>query len=226
MKNIFSNLVKTAVVLLSVSNFNQLASAHNHQPLVIQSKMIDIPVEVFIRQAMLSGMKEVQLSGVASEQSTDSKIKAFAMMMINDHSKVNEELKLLAKTKSVSLPMSKLPGGMRPDGRVDSQLENMKDTTRNQNVAEAAGNMSGSATPNPDGDTEADILKSVEDLKKMKGASLDQAYVNVMISDHEKAIALFEEGAKSKDSAVRKFASKHLPHLKVHLKQISALNKS
>ncbi|WP_029285611.1 DUF4142 domain-containing protein [Pedobacter sp. R20-19] len=226
MKNIFSNLAKTAVVLLSVSSFNQLASAHDHQPLVIQSKMIDIPVEVFIRQAMLSGMKEVQLSGVASEQSTDSKIKAFAMMMINDHSKVNEELKLLAKTKSVSLPMSKLPGGMRPDGRVDSQLENMKDTTRNQNVAEAAGNMSSSVTSNPDGDTEADILKSVEDLKKMKGASFDQAYVNVMISDHQKAIALFEEGAKSKDSAIRKFASKHLPHLKAHLKQVSALNKS
>jgi len=226
MKNIFSNLAKTAVVLLSVSSFNQLASAHDHQPLVIQSKMIDIPVEVFIRQAMLSGMKEVQLSGVASEQSADSKIKAFAMMMINDHSKVNDELKLLAKTKSVSLPMSKLPGGMRPDGRVDSQLENMKDTTRNQNVAEAAGNMTSSVTPNPDGDTEADILKSVEDLKKMKGASLDQAYVNAMISDHQKAIALFEEGAKSKDSAIRKFVSKHLPHLKAHLKQVSALNKS
>lgn len=223
MKNIFSNLAKTAVVLLSVSSFNQLASAHHHQPLVIQSNMINMPVEVFIRQAMLSGMKEVQLSGVASEQSTDSKIKAFAMMMINDHSKVNEELKLLAKTKSVSLPMSKLPGGMRPDGRVDSQLENMKDTTRNQNVAEAAGNMSSSVTSNPYGDTEADILKSVEDLKKMKGASFDQAYVNVMISDHQKAIALFEEGAKSKDSAIRKFASKHLPHLKAHLKQVSAL---
>ncbi|GGE70185.1 putative outer membrane protein [Pedobacter psychrotolerans] len=226
MKNIFSALAKTAVVLLSLSSFNQLASAHNHQPLVVYSELIDMPVEAFVRQAMLSGMKEVQLSGVAIEQSSDPKIKAFARMMINDHSKVNEELKLLAKAKGVSLPMSKLPGGMRPDGRIDSELENLKDTTRNQNVAEAAGNMKSSVTPYRDGDTEADILKSVEDLKKMKGVSLDQAYVDVMISDHQKAIALFEEGAKSKDSAIRKFASKHLPHLKAHLKQVSALNKS
>ena len=224
MKNIFSTLAKTAVVLLSVSGLNQLASAHYHQPLVMQSNMMDMPVEVFIRQAMLSGMKEIQLSGVASEQSADPKVKAFAKMMIDDHSKVNEELKSLAKAKSVSLPMSKLPGGMRPDGRVDSQLENMKDTTRNQNVAEAAGNMKSAVLPHPDGDTEAEILKSVEDLKQMKGTALDQAYVKLMISDHQKAIALFEEGAKSKDSAIRKFASKHLPHLKAHLKQVSALN--
>lgn len=224
MKNVFSALAKTAVVLLSLSSFDQVASAHYHQPLAIHSKLIDMPAAEFIRQAMLSGMKEVQLSGVASEQSADPKIKAFAQMMINDHSKVNEELKLLAKSKGVNLPMSKLPGGMRPDGRVDSELENLKDTTRNQNVGEAAGNTKPAVSLHPGGDTEAEILNSVEDLKQMKGTALDQAYVNVMISDHQKAITLFEEGAKSKDSAIRKFASKHLPHLKAHLKQVSALN--
>lgn len=220
MKNIISTLAKTAVVLLSISSFDQTVLAHDVQPVYGHTAKANISVEDFIRQAKLMGMKEVQLSGVANEKSTDPKIKAFAKMIIDDHTKANEELKTLAKIKNVTFPMSTLPGNLRPDGRIDSAPENMKDTTRNQNQPEAAGNVK-SGMPNQEGE----ILKSVDDLKKLNGSSLDQAYVSAMIADHQKAIVLFEEAAKSSDTAVRKYASKQLPKLKAHLKQANTFNR-
>lgn len=224
MKNIFSTLAKTAIVLLSISSFDQIASAHTDQPLVVNQVNADISPDVFIRQATLMGMKELQLSGVANEQSTDAKIKAYAKMMITDHSKANEELKILAKAKGVNLPMGKMEvGTLRPDGRVDSTPENMKDTTRNDNQPEAAGNVTTSAPVTGGELTEADILKSVDELKKLKGTALDRSYVSTMITDHQKAIALFEEGAKSTDAATKKFAAKQLPKLKAHLKHVMTL---
>ncbi|MFW0718409.1 DUF4142 domain-containing protein [Pedobacter sp. N23S346] len=219
MKNIISTLAKTAVVLLSITSFDQMALANDQQPVYKSAAKADITVEDFIRQAKLMGMKEVQLSGVANEKSTDPKIKAYAKMIIDDHTKANEELKTLAKAKNVTLPMSTLPGNLRPDGRVDSAPENMKDTTRNQNQPEAAGNVKSDA-PNQ----ESEILRSVDDLKKLSGSALDQAYIVAMIADHQKAIALFEEAAKSSDAAVRKYASKQLPKLKAHLKQANTFN--
>lgn len=226
MKNIISTLAKTAVVFLSISSFDQVALASNRLPISLYNVKAEISPEVFIRQASLMGMKELQLSGVANEQSTDAKIKAYAKMMIADHSKANEELVVLAKAKGVNLPMDKMETGtLRPDGRVDSTPENMKDTTRNDNQSEAAGNVKTNA-PITNGElTEADILKSVDELKKLKGASLDQSYVRTMIADHQKAVALFEEGAKSNDAATRKFASKQLPKLKAHLKHVMELSK-
>jgi len=224
MKNIISTLAKTAVVLLSISSFDQIALASDKQPVVQYAGKADIPVEDFIRQAKLMGMKEVQLSGVANERSTDAKIKAYAKMIIDDHTKANEELKMLAKAKNVTFPMSTLPGNLRPDGRVDSAPENMKDTTRNQNKPEAAGNSKTTGMAGTAVNEEEATLRLVEDLRKMNGSALDQAYIVAMIADHQKAIALFEEAAKSADAAVRKYASKQLPKLKAHLKQANSFN--
>jgi putative membrane protein len=47
----------------------------------------------------------------------------------------------------------------------------------------------------------------------------DRDFVEHMIDDHEKDIKMFEKAAKdAKDSEVRAFASKHVDHLREHLK--------
>lgn len=63
-----------------------------------------ISAERFINQAALGGLKEVATSKIAKNKAQNAEIKSFAMMMVNDHSKVNEELKALAKSKNIKLP--------------------------------------------------------------------------------------------------------------------------
>jgi putative membrane protein len=49
-------------------------------------------------------MKEIDLSKLAQTKSTNADVKAFAQMMIDQHTKAAAELKTLAATKNISLP--------------------------------------------------------------------------------------------------------------------------
>jgi putative membrane protein len=50
------------------------------------------------------GMLEVQLGELAKTKATSQEVKAFADMMVTDHTKANEELKSLAAKKNITLP--------------------------------------------------------------------------------------------------------------------------
>jgi len=57
----------------------------------------------------------------------------------------------------------------------------------------------------------------VSDLGKKSGAEYDKAYINMMVDDHKKDIDMFEKAANNAtDSAVKAFAQKTLPKLKMH----------
>lgn len=63
---------------------------------------------VFAMKAAAGGMMEVEAGNVALQNSTNDRIKAFAQMMVNDHSKANSELMSLASSHGMQLP-SALP---------------------------------------------------------------------------------------------------------------------
>ncbi len=63
------------------------------------------------------------------------------------------------------------------------------------------------------------------ELAKKTGAAFDKAFMQHMVKDHEKDIAAFQKGAKSKNQDIAKFAQDTLPTLKQHLKQAQALAK-
>jgi putative membrane protein len=52
------------------------------------------------------GMLEVQLGQLAQERAASPTVKRFGQMMVDDHSKANDELKALASTKNISIPTS------------------------------------------------------------------------------------------------------------------------
>lgn len=58
----------------------------------------------FAVNAAEGGMLEVQLGELAQQNATSPKVKEFGQMMVTDHSKANDELKELAKTKNIALP--------------------------------------------------------------------------------------------------------------------------
>ncbi len=57
-----------------------------------------------MKQAAESGLAEVQGSQLAVDKASSEQVKAFAQKMIDDHTKVNDELKQLAAKKGVELP--------------------------------------------------------------------------------------------------------------------------
>jgi len=65
----------------------------------------------------------------------------------------------------------------------------------------------------------------VTKLSAMSGAEFDRAYMNMMVSDHNKDVAAFEkESAKGGDPDLKAFATKTLPTLKEHQQMAKALH--
>jgi putative membrane protein len=58
----------------------------------------------FMKEAAEGGMAEVALGQLAAEKASSSDVKKFGQRMVDDHSKANDELKLLASQKNVDLP--------------------------------------------------------------------------------------------------------------------------
>jgi len=58
----------------------------------------------FAVTAANDGMAEVALAKLALQKTANLKIKDFANMMVTDHSKANDELMALAKSKNITLP--------------------------------------------------------------------------------------------------------------------------
>jgi len=61
----------------------------------------------FVEDAAVSGMEEVSISKVAVDRAQNADVKAFAEMMVKDHTGANSELTSLASTKNVALPADK-----------------------------------------------------------------------------------------------------------------------
>jgi putative membrane protein len=58
----------------------------------------------FMMKVADGGMAEVQMGQAAKDKARNQRVKNFATMMVDDHSKANDELKSLASQKSVTLP--------------------------------------------------------------------------------------------------------------------------
>jgi putative membrane protein len=60
-------------------------------------------------------------------------------------------------------------------------------------------------------------------LEGLSGQAFDRAYIQQMVSAHEKAIAAFTTASKGADGQVKDFASRTLPTLQDHLSRAQAL---
>lgn len=58
----------------------------------------------FATMAANGGMTEIELSKLAETKATNAQVKAFAAMMVKDHSAAGKELMAVAKAKNITLP--------------------------------------------------------------------------------------------------------------------------
>lgn len=64
-------------------------------------------------------------------------------------------------------------------------------------------------------------------LQSLKGAEFDRAYMQHMVSDHQKDVAAFEKQSKSASAAsIRTFAAETLPTLQEHLREAQRVAKT
>jgi putative membrane protein len=68
----------------------------------------------FVQKAAESGMFEVQVAQLAATKANDPQVKSFASMLVDHHSKANNELVQLANARKVELPAAP-PRAMRRD---------------------------------------------------------------------------------------------------------------
>ena len=60
--------------------------------------------QTFVIGAAKGGLAEVELGKLAQDKAASTEVKNFGKRMVDDHSKANDELQSLAKTKNITLP--------------------------------------------------------------------------------------------------------------------------
>ena len=68
------------------------------------SKQVSDKTSDFMVKSASGGMMEVELGKIAQEKAVDARVKAFGAMMVADHTTANNEMKIIADGKSVTLP--------------------------------------------------------------------------------------------------------------------------
>jgi len=62
--------------------------------------------KAFVRQALQGGMAEVQLGQLAVQKSNNPDVKQFGQKMVDDHTKLGDQMKLVAQQMNVKVPTS------------------------------------------------------------------------------------------------------------------------
>ncbi|SDC13806.1 DUF4142 domain-containing protein [Pedobacter soli] len=67
----------------------------------------------------------------------------------------------------------------------------------------------------PDGLPAEDEMHLAE-MKKMTGDAFDKHYMNMMVTDHDKTVALFKQGMENTDAALKTWATENLAIIESH----------
>lgn len=78
------------------------------------TSMIDQKTKDFVNDAATGGMMEVELGNMAAQKASSQRVKDFGKMMVDDHTKANDNLKNITSQKNIDLPAS-----ITPDQRKD-----------------------------------------------------------------------------------------------------------
>lgn len=157
-------------------------------------------------------MKQLRASALASQQG-GTRAKDWGSRLSVTLSKFNDEIRVLAKNKKVVLSSAMPEGGQRPDGRIDSSPENLRDTSRIKNGGGEAGFEGTKKVDSIGGINDHASNALIESLKKLKGAEFDKAYQNLLISDRQTAQTLLTKASQSSDRDIKAFASRYLQKL-------------
>jgi len=159
MKSKLTIISRFSVFTLVVASFSVAGLALAQESPPGKSSSLSAKDKTFMHKAAKGGMMEVAMGRQAEQNGKSDDVKSFGKRMVTDHSKANDELKLIAEKKGVKLP---------------------------------------SKEPN-------------------EKWSSDKAYMDMMVKDHEKDLAEFQDEAKNgSDPDVKKFAEDKIKVIEDH----------
>jgi len=137
----------------------------------------------FATAAANGGMAEVELGKLAQEKATNAKVKDFGAMMVSDHSKANDEMKALAKSKGITLPAA-----------IDSKEQKVKDDLS----AKSGADFDKAYVSNMIDDHKEDIKEFEDATKNLKDPDLKAFAVKTLptLKMHLEAITKIKDGMK------------------------------
>ena len=198
-------------VLLFASTFltiNAHAKVKTKPTFKLNSQQETDSLAISIASAYKTNLKQLELSGLAIKNSS-GKVKNLAKNLRDYYTNSNTEIRNIAKQKKIALPMTKPEGGMRPDGRIDSAPENLKDTTRNESGSGEAGNTGIKA----ESKIKPEVSQSILSLSKLKGTDFNKAYLDELGIDLNQLISLYSKIVDSNDATLKAFAKTELSQL-------------
>lgn len=121
MKNLTSILLLSSAIFIFQACGSNKHKEENTDTVVVDSTNANmVPTDAlpdslkeakeFMEKAASAGMMEVEAGKIALEKSKNAKVKEFAQLMIDDHTKLAEQLKGTATQKQITLP-----GGLSED---------------------------------------------------------------------------------------------------------------
>ena len=101
MKTLFAGMVVLGLAAAPALADQQTTTAEKADKLMAGGKL---PDENFVIKAANGSMAEVELGKLAVEKAGSDEVKKFGQRMVDDHRKANDELKILAQNKHITLP--------------------------------------------------------------------------------------------------------------------------
>ncbi len=201
----------------------------------------------FLTQALAAGTAEVELARLAQSRAQNAELKSFAEHMVEDHTRVNGELRALGTRAGLDWPEDRgMSSGSRSgSGTTGAAMGSSSASGSALSTGAASGVTSGAGMRSTPGATpgsasssgtgtstatgtpalSASAQRTMTRLQGLNGADFDRAFIQQMVSDHQRAVADFQRAASSaSDSDVRRFAQQTLPGLQEHLQQARTLS--
>lgn len=193
----------------------------------------------FIWKVAEGNYAEIELSKMALEKASSEKVKEYARIMVNHHLMADKDLAKVLEVmgveyeagtfetgKGTELGSSGSPTGNPPLGTNDAV-----DGVMNDEYSPINADTRGTAVDENRDDeipisTELSALhKSVRNrLMALSGEQFDQVYMENMIADHQKMIALLEERLRlGENIQLKDYAKRQLPIIQEHLEMAKRL---
>ena len=143
------------------------------------NQMVDQKTKDFVADAATGGMMEVELGNLALQKGKSQQVKDFGKMMVNDHTKANNDLKDIASKKNIDVPpsitddqkkdvdkLSKKSGADFDKAYVNMMIDGHKKTL--DAFKKAAGNVGDNDIKNFATNTLPTIQKHLETIQSIK----------------------------------------------------------
>ena len=177
----------------------------------------------FILGAFLFGMASCNQQGAVEEAQEANEEMADDTAMEDETEEISEFMTKAASGGMMEVALGKMAQQQAQDQQVkDFGTMMVTDHSKANDELKTLAASKNIVLPDSMGEAHMD---HVEELRGKKGAEFDEAYIELMVSDHEEDVNMFEEASNNlQDAEVKAFAAKTLPVLQQHLDQAQMID--